>query len=117
MTFRGEINGAGFEMLLATHGVKALGRVLGFTPRDPVDQEPGHFDRETWDRLGKQWRRDQVRNHAKFKGWEGRYVVVDDLDLGLGPEVFVRTDGSKGLQDEDVEKICDLLERIRLSGV
>jgi hypothetical protein len=104
---RGEANLQGMDWLLRSHGVLA-NRLIGITREDTMvrgvyDGEPGSWPMT--DERGQQvcdWILSEGRNHP---GWSGRYVVIDDMDLGISEagHPFVLVDGMFGLSDEDAE--------------
>lgn len=85
----------GFENLLLSHGVNCFGRVVGHTCSDEVAEPRGI----------------QVRHWLNENGGDRRYLVVDDLDLGITEQghPFLRTDGKVGLTDADVERAIEIL--------
>lgn len=108
---RGEANLMGMEWLLRSHGVLA-GRLLAVTRPDrlrtfttyngvpaawPVENERGQQIAE--------W----LADNGGAKAY--RYVVIDDLDLGIitAGHPFVQTDGAVGLTDADVEDAIAIL--------
>jgi hypothetical protein len=108
---RGEMNLAGFDWLLRSHGILA-GRLLCVTRKDTMQRQPYGGDPAGWpidDERGQQI--------ADFLRWEPycldveRYAVVDDLDLGISAagHPFVQTAGSVGLTDGDAARLIELL--------
>lgn len=96
MVLAGSMTIRGFEHLLRTHGVKAQGRVIGTTGEG---EEGGGL--EARGRLIRQWLDEEL--------YEGPWAVVDDLDVGGEGLPFVKTDGSRGLTDQDADALIALL--------
>lgn len=87
MITRGDMTLRGFEYLMATHGVDMAGRLIGVTDEDRTVDEP---------------RSDQILRFVKSHGIT-RYMVVDDLPLGM--DRFVRTQPKIGLTSDDAERL------------
>lgn len=85
----------GFQYLLQTHGVDCNDRLIGVTCRDEELMPRGQ----------------QIRQWRNEHGGDRRYVVIDDLDLGISEagHPFVQTDGAVGLTDADVERAIAIL--------
>lgn len=100
MVLGGAMTLSGFGYLLRTHRVRNLGaRLVGTLPADEGQVDPGERGR-----LAVAWLMGQVgvRNAA----------MVDDLDVIHGvdtPMPLVRTDGTKGLQDADADRLISIL--------
>lgn len=115
---RGEASLAGMDWLLRSHGFLA-NRLIGVTRTDamrenpdydgtpaswpmiPHDNERGLQISEWIAGVGKPYHREKCR-----------YVVVDDLDLGIteAGHPFVQTDGAVGLTDFDADLAIKILE-------
>ena len=108
MILKGEMNLAGFEMLLQTHGVCCYQRVIGHTRADGrIEDEPHHHDEpERWRLAGLKWRKLQIEDWTREHAVE-RFLVIDDLPLEM--DSFYQTDGTKGLTSLDVERISAML--------
>lgn len=89
----GEMTLLGFQRLLRTHRVQC--RVVGVTPEARRASSRGK----------------QITLWLKENGPVGSYVVLDDDDLGIREEgqPFVRTDGGKGLTEQDAIRAIELL--------
>lgn len=93
---RGEMNLRGMEWLFRSHGILA-DRLIGITREDSIRRAFYNGKEGTWpitNERGQQiadWRREN--NHSD------RYVVIDDLDLGIRDfeHPFVHVNGSVGL--------------------
>jgi hypothetical protein len=92
----------GFEYILETHGIECKDRLIGYTDKDP--ELPQNHDE--WNQAGLQFRKDQILKWIKDNNYSGPYLVLDDLDIGIG----YRTDGKIGLTCQDVYNI--LFERV-----
>ncbi len=93
MLIRGALTLDGFDYLLRTHGVVA-GRLVSWTCSDEEEKERG-------------WQIHRWRNRI---GHTGKYVVIDDLDLGISQlHPFVHTDGEVGLIESDADEAIRLL--------
>ncbi len=79
----------GFSYLLRTHGVTAKGEIVGMTV--PDEEIADRADQIT----------DWVNNHLDVAEW----VAIDDLDLPLPYDNFVKTDGKVGLTADDADEI------------
>lgn len=90
MIIGGAMTLSGFDYLLRTHGVLS-GRLIGHTPSDELISDRGL----------------QIESWLQANNFEGRYVVIDDMEIRLHP--FVRCDGEVGLTDEGVEKAISIL--------
>lgn len=107
MILEGAMTLKGFSYVLSMHGVLAYGRMHGHTDADVhPDEQPDHFDRETWKRLGLTWRAEQIRSYLSRHPVE-RWAVIDDLPLEI--ENLVQTDGNVGLTDADAERLIAIL--------
>lgn len=94
MVLMGAMTLDGFGYLLRSHGVRA-GRLIGTTAKD----ETGGVDER-----GKQikaW----LAEHQAVTQW----AVVDDMALGFDGMPIVRTDGARGLQDADADRLIEML--------
>jgi hypothetical protein len=95
MVHGGAMSLDGFEYLLRTHRIAARHRIIGMTCQDE------HID----------GRGMQIRHWLNENGGIRRYVVLDDMDLGISEQghPFVQTDGSRGLTAEDADKTIAIL--------
>lgn len=125
--FRREAKIEGIEWLLRSHGLHS-GRIIGLRDkyrvigpfaattrsdtlkRKAYDGTPGSWPMEN--ERGEQIR-DWLRNFWTYLdyGQKARYVVIDDLDLGIreAGHPFVQTNGGMGLTDADANLVTDLL--------
>lgn len=88
----------GFEYLLRTHGIHCSHKLDGVTWEDSY--------KETRADLILAYIEESVSDEER----EGlRWVAVDDLDLKLPAEHFVRTDGTVGLTQTHVNRLIELL--------
>lgn len=92
---RGDMTVRGFENLLLSHGIDCHRRLIGVTCSDEDLEGRGL----------------QIRHWLNENGGGRRYVVIDDLDLGITEQghPFVRTDGEVGLTDRDANKAISIL--------
>ena len=96
MVLNGAMTLSGFGYLLRTHSVRLNAPLLGTTGRDTQTEDPAERGRQV-----QAW----LAEHPDVT----RYAVVDDMALGFAGMPFVRTDGTKGLTDEDAERLIGLL--------
>lgn len=98
MIINGSMTLKGFENLLLTHGLKCHNKVIGHTCSDECIKTP--FARGF-----------QISKWISDNNYAGKYVVVDDLDLGISAanHPFVQTDGSIGLTQENIKQILERL--------
>lgn len=87
----------GLSNLLASHGVNThrdndYTRIVGVTRKDK--------NTTLDDRV------DQILEYPKDKPW----IVIDDLNLGLPPRKFYRTDPGKGLTEQSFKDIVLMIE-------
>jgi len=111
LILRGEMNLEGFRWLLRTHGV--LGdRMVGHTAADTMHDG-------VWSGVAGSWpiHNERGRQIAEWLGdrWEYkgcRYVVLDDLDLGISEagHPFVQCDGTVGLTDADADRAIAIIQ-------
>ncbi len=98
---------SGFEVMLRSHGVRCISRLIGTTCFDE-DKD----DRYTDDRSGQ-----IARYIASFKDPIESYAVVDDGDYGFskcqGPR-FVHTDSKVGLTKEHADRLIEILNKDRV---
>ena len=100
---RGEMNLAGLDWLLRSHGMMA-GRLAGVTRADPPGGDHGEWGNPN--ERGQQiadWLREHPGDHT--------YAVLDDLDLGItaAGHPFVQTDGKLGLGFSEVRQLMAIL--------
>jgi hypothetical protein len=110
LVHRGEMNLAGMDWLLRSHGLLS-GRLVGITRPDTMrdrteyDGQPGTWPQhnERGSQISDYLRENPVVAHA----------VVDDIDLGISEagHPFVITDGLFGLRAEEAERLIELLGR------
>lgn len=99
MILGGAMTLRGFEYMLRTHGVHCVGGVIGHTR---ADTSPGS-DYEERGRQCREW----LKDHPEVK----TFACVDDAQVGFSGLPIVRTDGAKGLTDEDAAALIGLLGR------
>lgn len=116
LTFQGHMTLKGFEYLLLVNGVKALNRIAGRTePDGAIENEPDHHDADAWNKAGLRWRRSQIERYLKLDALpDSRYVVLDDLPLGMTN--FVQTDGATGLTEADADEAIRILTTPRTTA-
>lgn len=114
---RGEMNLAGIDWLLRSHGVMR-GRLAGVTRVDTMER-PRVYDGDTatWPMTNE--RGQQISDCiaiaiGAFGQRIDRYAVVDDMDLGIteAGHPFVQVDGTIGLTAVHAERLIALLESI-----
>ena len=111
MILRGDVTLRGFEMLLLTHGVKCDGRIIGHTEADgKIEDEPSHFHPQAWSVAGLRWRKEQIYRWVKSSEI-ARFVVVDDLDLGMPEQVKI--DGETGMTILDADEVISRLKKAK----
>jgi hypothetical protein len=110
---RGEANLQGMEWLLRSHGMLA-GRLIGITREDTLtrgvyDGVPGNWP--VTNERGQQIRDWILAEGGKHPDWSGRYVAIDDIDLGISDagHPFVLVDGMFGLSEEDADEAIGIL--------
>lgn len=112
LAHRGEMNLAGLDWLLRSHGVLS-GRLVGITRPDSMRESP-IFDGKNWpvhNERGQQIR-DWLNSENPWMAETKSYVVIDDLDLGISEfgHPFVKTDGAVGLTVKDAKQAIDYLK-------
>ena len=108
LVHRGEMNLVGLDWLLRSHGIVS-GCLIGITRTDTMVERP-HWDGSTpWPVSNE--RGDQIRDWLVANTVE-RFVAVDDLDLGISAAgiPLVRTQGNRGLTDDESLSIIRVLE-------
>ena len=107
LTFRGEMNQIGLEWLLRSHGLIA-GRLFGVTREDTLIREPWTGN-TPWVHTNE--RGQQVTDWLRDNAYGERYVVIDDMDLGISAarHPFIHVNGTLGLTAENCALACDLL--------
>jgi hypothetical protein len=115
LVHRFEMNLAGLDWLLRSHGVLA-GRLLCVTRKDTMQRPPYGGDPAGWpidDERGQ-----QITEWLRKVGRLDAYAVVDDLDLGIraAGHPFVQTVGSVGLTDADAAKLVAMLGEQQKGG-
>ena len=118
LVHREEMNLAGLDWLLRSHGVMA-GRLAGITRPDSMRANPNYDGTPaSWpqvpddDERGLQIREWIVAEASKeLVGPLPRWVVLDDLDLGISKagHPFIHVDGRRGLQDLDADRAIAIL--------
>lgn len=109
IVYRGESTMMGMEWLLRSHGILA-DRLIGVTREDSIVQPPNRKgDLSKW--ITPNERGQQITDYLKTISNCRKYVVIDDMDLGISEcgHPFVKTDGSIGLTDADAELAIKLL--------
>ena len=104
MVLKGAMTLRGFEYLLRTHGVHAVGRVTGVTAEGeesgvgPADDEPGS-------------RLSLIRAWLYNAAHSGPWAIVDDMFLGNSDvgHHCVQTDRRQGLRAEDARRLIATL--------
>jgi hypothetical protein len=115
LVHRGEMNIAGMDWLLRSHGVMS-GRLLGITRTDSMREDLNFKGCEPWPvhhERGQQIS-DWLNTEDPWITEAASYVVIDDLDLGISlcGHPFVQTNGSLGLTEKDAERaIKKLMEQ------
>jgi len=107
--YRNEMNLAGLDWLLRSHGVIA-GRLVGITREDTMVR-PVTFcgNAAAWPMTNE--RGQQIADWRVNNGHTDAYAVVDDLDLGISESghPFVQTDGKVGLTHHEACRLIQLL--------
>ena len=115
LVHRGEMNIAGMDWLLRSHGVMS-GRLAGITRTDSMRDDP-NFDGKHWPVHHERGRQiyDWLNTENPWITEMKSYVVIDDLDLGISDfgHPFVRTEGTVGLTDFEVERAINILKDAR----
>jgi hypothetical protein len=103
MIIGGMMTKKGFEYLLITHGVRAAGRLHGRTVSDEIEKD----------------RAQQILKYQRAAlygyGWQPcqQWCVLDDDPMTMNLEAdqwrLVKTDGSKGMTDEDAQQAIEVL--------
>jgi HAD domain in Swiss Army Knife RNA repair proteins len=108
--YRGEMNLAGLEWLLRSHGFLA-DRLLGIARADrDVPRPPYNGVPSNWQHTHE--RGQQITDWlTQFAPHKPPYVVIDDLDLGISAagHPFVETDGAIGLTAADTVEALRIL--------
>lgn len=96
LILKGEMTIGGFSSMLLTHGVECHERVIGTTCLDEEIEVRGL----------------QIRHWLNENGGDRRYVVLDDMNLGITDcgHPFVRTMGSIGLNRCDANLAIAILK-------
>lgn len=97
MVLRGAMTLQGFSYMLRTHGVRSPMRLIGCFGEDDQTEDPDERARQVL-----AWRAEHEHT--------GRWAVVDDMDLGFLGMPFVQTDKTKGLTDEDADRLIKFLK-------
>lgn len=109
--FRGEFNLMGLEWLLRSHRVLA-DWLVGHTREDTLVVQPADYRGEPriWTLTNE--RGQQIADYLDTVQHRGRYVVLDDLDLGISAmgHPFVQTNSTVGLTDLDMRQAIRLLK-------
>ncbi len=110
----GDMNVAGLEYLLQSHGICCYNRIQGATVRD--HEIVGYGRSFEWlEKNGAAIRRDQIILWLVGERWADvdrvdGYVVIDDIDMGEWfPGNFVLTNGKKGRRKADADKAIAIL--------
>lgn len=116
---RGEMKLQGMEWLLRSHGLIA-DKLYSITRPDTMMPKEYDGKREEWpveNERGQQiadWITDLNTGQLWMEEKVTRYVVVDDMDLGItdAGHPFVHVDGAVGLTDADVKRIIFILNKV-----
>ena len=109
---RDEMTFAGLDWLFRSHGVMAKALVGITHPDTPIEWDE---DRGIPVRFVENERALQVRRYRAKSKHSGRYVVIDDLDLGFSAagHPFVQTDGKVGLTNDHADRAIAILNGSR----
>jgi len=107
LIYRDDMNLVGLNWLFRSHGIPGV--IFGITREDTM------VVREPWD--GSQpWpvsneRGRQIADWVRINEFSGKYVVIDDMDLGISEMKlpFVQTDPRNGLTEIDAERAIEFL--------
>lgn len=98
----------GLDWLFRSHGVLA-NRIVSITREDAIDRCEWDGTKESWPLVNERGKQiaDWLANHLNVD----RYVVIDDMDLGISEagHPFVHVDGTVGLTDRDAVKAIGIL--------
>jgi hypothetical protein len=112
--FRKEMNLAGLDWLLRSHGMLA-GHLIGHTREDRDVDQPAAWTGDVTKWLQSEERGKQIFDwlidHAP-EGTPYKYVVIDDLDIGISAygHPFIQTDSNVGLLKKHVKAAIRMLE-------
>ena len=106
----------GFQYMLQTHGAHFT--LAGYIKKDEdcvhcgTMNSPGTLKCIKCIKCGKESQRGElISDWIKLNNHIDKYVVIDDLDLGIsGLHPFVKTNGKIGLQEKDVNKAIRILK-------
>lgn len=111
--YRGESNLMGLEWLLRSHGMLA-GRLVGITRPDTMVRGDTYSGRPNeWPQANERGR--QITDWLEANGGlPRRYVVIDDMDLGIkeAGHPFVQTEPTVGLTRDDAERAVRILSGV-----
>lgn len=106
----------GLEELLLTHGLNCRDRLLDITESDEGFIPQGTVDKFAYlEEHGAVIRAQQIE--AAVRRWTPAptyWVALDDLELPLSPQHFVRTRRDRGMQFDDMEQVLALLQPVTL---
>ncbi len=107
LVHRGEMNLVGLNWLFRSHGMPA-NCIIGVTREDGMQRDVYDADKP-WPITNE--RGQQIADWRKDNNHEGRYVVVDDIDLGIteAGHPFVQTVSSIGLTTRHTAMIARIL--------
>jgi hypothetical protein len=97
MIHAGSMTEKGFEFLLTTHGIDAIGRIIGITAED--EDIP---------------KREQQISAALIRHRPERFVIFDDLALKFPDKIgrhFIQVNGKQGLKPRHIAKASAILRR------
>lgn len=108
LVIRGEMTLVGLDWLFKSHGL-LKDRLIGITNPD-MSRANEHWDGKPNSWIPTNERGEQITAYVKEHGIK-RYVVLDDLDLGITLEghPFVKTDSNKGLKHYHLAEIVSIL--------
>jgi hypothetical protein len=103
LILNGSMTLAGFQNMMATHGLVPHEAMIGFVGKDSYEYESRDHLYALADRDGAihEWREINKR-------W-GVHVVIDDLPLPVRDAVLVQTDGAVGLTQADCDRAAAIL--------
>lgn len=119
LVHRGEMNMAGLEWLLKSHGVMD-GRLAGITRMDTIERAVYRGDTTSWPATNERgaqisdWMIGDMPNPGGLMKAQIKYAVVDDLDLGISDagHPFVMTDGKMGMSLSNAHELIEMLKPI-----
>ena len=108
LIFNGDMVLSGFDWLLRSHGFMHS-RLTGVTPPDTMVRGNYNGVPSSWPQEAE--RGTQITRWREGIGHAAKYVVLDDLDLGItaAGHQLILCDGRVGLTDADVERAIGIL--------